>query len=283
MAKIIFSVALIPIVLVYIADSRTCKNVGDKCKSNEDCTTGNCQERRCEYSPDTRTNVLKASQHLRLGDMKRQPDVNTRSGILPESYRWPYGTMPYELDPAFSSSELDLIFKSFRAIEKRTCVDFVERRKEKDWVYYERSKDKGCASDVGKQGGRQILNLSGADVEGGSDCFHESIIVHETLHALGFHHEQNRHDRDEYVSINWDNIACPEQFNFYKDNLTSATTFGVPYDYVSIMHYEGNEGGIDPKLPTIIPKLAGIKVGGNRLSELDIVRINRMYKCIPPQ
>lgn len=43
------------------------------------------------------------------------------------------------------------------------------------------------------------------------NCFLKGIIIHELMHVLGFMHEQNRPDRDDFVKIDFDNI---EEGNF---------------------------------------------------------------------
>ena len=35
-------------------------------------------------------------------------------------------------------------------------------------------------------------------------CVYLKVVVHELLHSLGFKHEQNRPDRDTFVTVNLD-------------------------------------------------------------------------------
>lgn len=42
-------------------------------------------------------------------------------------------------------------------------------------------------------------------------CVHKGIVQHEVLHALGFHHEQARSDRDSFVNILTENIQSGQR------------------------------------------------------------------------
>ncbi len=65
----------------------------------------------------------------------------------------------------------------------------------------------------------------------------KGTIMHEMIHALGFHHEQSRANRDEYVEILLQNVQPGMEGNFRKLNKDQATAFGVAYNQQSIMHY----------------------------------------------
>ena len=80
-----------------------------------------------------------------------------------------------------------------------------------------------------------------------------STIQHEFLHSLGAFHVQSRPDRDNYVEIKWDNIKESQKHNFKKHS--SALTYGLAYDPLSIMHYEYYAFAINKKKPTIVSKV----------------------------
>jgi hypothetical protein len=57
-----------------------------------------------------------------------------------------------------------------------------------------------CWSPVGRTGsGEQRLSL-------GQRCWYLGIVIHELGHAVGFWHEMNRPDRDDWIYVYWNNI-----------------------------------------------------------------------------
>lgn len=83
-------------------------------------------------------------------------------------------------------------------IESKTCVQFVERENERNYLNIQKSVV-GCSSYVGMIGGGQNLNLS-------TGCFSKFTVVHELLHAVGFEHEQAREDRDNFIQVDFENV-----------------------------------------------------------------------------
>ncbi|KAM7407562.1 hypothetical protein PAMA_003334 [Pampus argenteus] len=175
----------------------------------------------------------------------------------------------YRMSPEYSEMETNLIKKGMENIEKGTCVRFVPRTHQQDYIDIQQKS--GCWSYLGVRGGRQTMSLEGPN------CFSTGVISHEFMHALGFVHEQSRFDRDNYVTIMWPNIWRDRLRNFEKfktDNLD------LPYDYRSIMHFGMYAYSQDGE-PTIVPRNSNvIKLGqASTLSHIDKLKINRLYKC----
>lgn len=91
-----------------------------------------------------------------------------------------------------------------------------------------------------------------------NDCMRVSTIVHQLIHALGFHHEHQRPDRDEYVNIIWENVETDKEHNFRRLNPWQWITFDVPYNIYSIMHYSSNALSKNGR-PTIYSKVRRTK------------------------
>lgn len=79
-------------------------------------------------------------------------------------------------------------------------------------------------------------------------------MLHEMAHALGMAHTHQRQDRESYVEIWKNNIKNKNLRNFGIENRFE--THGVPYDYLSIMHYT-NSVRITPKLKLCLNEICG--------------------------
>uniref|UniRef100_A0A8C6WLL6 Metalloendopeptidase n=1 Tax=Neogobius melanostomus TaxID=47308 RepID=A0A8C6WLL6_9GOBI len=141
-----------------------------------------------------------------------------------------------------------------------TCIRFVPRNEEQDYLYIHSFNGYDCRSYVGRKGNRQELFL---EKDG---CIVASVIQHELLHALGFQHEQKRSDRDEYIKMLWENIIKGTTANTTK---TLTLNLETPYDYNSVMHYRGKYCHSLPSTDFMFPAMG--------MSYWDIERVNRLY------
>lgn len=203
------------------------------------------------------------------------PRPRPKSGLRSGARRWSQGTIPYEISPDFDAADVSRIYLAIEQYHKYTCIRLVPRTEHDiDYVVFTNDRS-GCWASCGRIGGRQQVN-----VQSGACTYRLGTIIHEIMHAIGFMHEQNRPDRDNWVDVYYDNIRNGLEGNFLKLSPSYVKTFDVPYDYNSVMHYNAYSFSKNGQ-PTIVPlQESGDQIGQRKqLSQLDIKKVNKMYKC----
>nr|BAG12770.1 hatching enzyme [Scleropages formosus]BAI68350.1 hatching enzyme [Scleropages formosus] len=227
---------------------------------------------------DITTRILQtnngSSQVLLEGDLLV---LNTRNAMICylNSCLWKKSAnglveVPYVLSNDFSNVQKQLIESAMRDFSSLTCIRFVLHGTQSDYISIENLD--GCYSVLGRTGGKQLVSLNKYS------CVYYGIIQHELNHALCFYHEHTRSDRDQYVRINWQYVDPSQYYNFEKQNTNNQNT---PYDYGSVMHYGRTAFTIQYGMETITPiPDPTVPIGQmNGLSQMDVLRINKLYGC----
>lgn len=180
---------------------------------------------------------------------------------------WPDNTVYYAI--AGSLENKSRVYDAIKHWESKTDIDFKERSGQSNYVYFVTGS--GCSSYVGMIGGRQNINVSPRCSTGN--------IIHEIGHSVGLWHEQSRIDRENYLTINYENIEGGRAHNFYTYDAQGfdGAEFTSSLDFNSIMLY-GSYAFSKNGRPTIV-KQNGQPYNSQRnsLSSGDVVGINKMY------
>ncbi|XP_019962300.2 hatching enzyme 1.2-like [Paralichthys olivaceus] len=200
---------------------------------------------------------------------KKNADPCTATGC-----KWPkrgsYVRVPVVISSKYTRTERNLIIRSLVTFHRSTCIRFVWRRwYHRNYLYF--FSGTGCWSYVGRQSRGQAVSLRK------NGCLSTGTVQHEVIHALGFHHEQVRSDRDTYVRILTENISSGRETNFRK---VKTNNLGTPYDFNSVMHYSKYAFSKNGK-PTILARSdPNLEFGrATSMSSNDIARINKLYQC----
>ncbi|XP_029052414.1 astacin isoform X1 [Osmia bicornis bicornis] len=174
----------------------------------------------------------------------------SKNGLVNSAFRWPAGIVPYYIkEEDFDQEDIDLIEAAIKEYHESTCIRFRPFKKtDNDYISIE-GKMSGCWSLVGRHVRGQVVNLQNPG------CVKHGVIVHELMHAVGFYHQQSAADRDEWVTINWENVKSGKEHNFNKYDNRTVTDYGIGYDYTSVMHYSSHAFSKNGE-PTITPKVS---------------------------
>ena len=224
-----------------------------------------------------------SGNYVYQGDILLLPDMVTKEevklvyekGEIPSanksvgrtSGRWPDNTVYYTIESGLDNKTR--VYDAIKHWEANTNLDFVERTSQSNYIYFVTGS--GCSSYVGMIGGRQNVTLSSACSTGNT--------IHEIGHAIGLWHEQSRVDRDDYITIHYDNVQSGREFNFhtYTAQGMDGDEFTSSLDFQSIMMYPAYAFSSNGK-PTITTKSGGTySVQRSALSTGDKTGVNNMY------
>ncbi|CAJ0917051.1 unnamed protein product, partial [Mesorhabditis belari] len=177
----------------------------------------------------------------------------------------------YEFAPSLTPAAKAAAQAGINFWHKSTCIDFVQSTTATNRIKFFRGS--GCFSNVGMTGGVQTLSL-------GDGCETIGHSTHEIGHALGFWHTQSRWDRDTYLNVYFAKIPAEWRDQFTKETKTTNANYGMPHDYGSVMHYDGNE--LSPNGQTyMVTKATSYQdnMGSYIVGFYDVAMMNTHYKC----
>lgn len=187
-------------------------------------------------------------------------------GISTPGMLWPGAQIPFRIESG-DQAVIDAAVAEWHAKTPIRLVPF-DSTVHTHFVIFRQTAGES-SSEVGRQPVTpQVIQLA----SGGS----AGVAMHEIGHAAGLWHEHTRPDRDQSITVHINNVELSAR-KFFKVRTADGSTFGQPYDYGSIMHYESTAYTVNG-LATITPKRTGAVIGQRaHLSNGDIAAINAMY------
>ena len=219
--------------------------------------------------------------------------------------------IPWAVEQTFPQDPYDAVKRALHTFSQDlTCIDFwnIERKdlssldlQSNRWmrdqgllyIWENVQTTAGCYAKMGQEPG--ISKYTGGSMEAAgvpwqwqevglkTGCtWTAAKILHETLHALGWHHEHCRVDRDNHLNINWGNIRDGKNHNFVKINQWNEygariINFEYPLEFRSIMMYTGKSFSRNNN-PTITLKNGnGYTPSDIRHTTTDAMEVNDYY------
>lgn len=147
---------------------------------------------------------------------------------------WPGGIIPYDISKLDSHQQSMVLRAMERWTNTGARIRFIPRTHETEYVMFTGKTDAGNnTSQVGfKKGTRADINITAFWWRQG-----EWMPAHELGHVLGLFHEHSRWDRDQFITVHYENIKPGREADYDWIPKTNWLVSSTAYDYFSIMHY----------------------------------------------
>jgi hypothetical protein len=147
---------------------------------------------------------------------------------------WPGGVIPYDVSRLTEGQQAIAKRGMDRWLETHARIRFVPRTTELEYVNFTGNTNAGNnTSRVGfQEGERTDINITAFWWRQG-----EWMPAHELGHVLGLFHEHTRWDRDQFLTVHYENIKPGREGDYDWISKTNWIVSSTAYDYYSIMHY----------------------------------------------
>lgn len=188
----------------------------------------------------------------------------------PQLRPWPDGKIRYAYADSFSKRETGVIEEAMR-IWEQAGITFVYTAQPAPGILSIRKtprfSPRSEASCTGFDQDAYIL-LGGVN---------RLIVLHELGHIIGLTHEHQRPDRDEYISMIWENVESWRDYVVLSDDFFLYDYREFPYDLYSIMHYAPTWGAARGKKAFEVRDQDAGMIGGFLPDTMDFEKVRLLY------
>jgi hypothetical protein len=163
-----------------------------------------------------------------------EPDPAHMDSTSQRPQPWPGGVIPYDISKLTKPQQTLALRAMQDWMDTGAKIKFIPRTTQVEYVNFTDKTDAGNnTSQVG------FVKSKRSDINITAFWWRENewMPAHELGHVLGFFHEHQRWDRDQYVTIHYENIKDGRAADYDWIPKTNWLVTTLPYDYKSIMHY----------------------------------------------
>ena len=147
---------------------------------------------------------------------------------------WPNGIIPFDITKLNTDQAREARQAMQLWTETGANIKFIPRTSETEYIHFTGKTNAGNNTSFNgyRKNSRVDVNITAFWWRQGP-----WMPAHELGHALGFHHEHQRWDRDRHVTIHYEHIKPGREIDYDWVPKTNWIVTTPNYDYFSIMHY----------------------------------------------